>query len=113
MTIQGHGTIREHYEEALSSTHQDSISLGKSMLHWLDIIEKEFPNKNLWGLTSHYQLGLYELDNINSKLYAVIIAKENFFQIEEKLATADNEYKTHTLKTVNEAMAILKSILNS
>ena len=114
-------TLEEFYSELLASEDKILKSIGQSMLNLLAAISKESMPKNIYGLTSLYQLKLLAQDTFISAWYISIIScgYEKFFidylgDIEnDKYIRLEASNISETIKLIKLAIIKSKGWVNS
>ncbi len=101
-------TLNEYYTEIKNSV---SKSVGELMLIWIDRINSEFEDIEIWGLTSHCSLILQNENNYNSEKYIILNIIANEYQIEylipKNFAPFENAYVLGKTNSIDKAMEIL------
>lgn len=76
-------SLEGFYEELLESEHDSQI--GTAMLAFLRAFDERFPDRQVWGLTSHYQLWLLACDDWRSPWLVSVIGNASEFSVEYRM----------------------------
>ena len=111
-------SLIEFCEEFINSKEIYWQESGKLMLNWLNRIEIEIVEVEIWVLTSHFNLVLQSKDDYSSENYVVITTKKDEYHIEYLIPKEkepwENAYVKGGTKSLKEAMKMLKTaIINS
>lgn len=75
-TEQSSGTLEEFYLRFSQNDESYFVDVGKSMLRFIDVVDRLFKKTLIWGLTSHANLLLQNTDDSASPCYVVIRCSE-------------------------------------
>ncbi len=117
-TAQRSQTLIEFYNEFRNSNNTFSQKAGSQMIQWIERINNELTEIEIWGLTSHAHLILQNKDDFTSENYIVLKTGMDEFHIEyllpKDLEPWQNAYVKGATKSLDEAMKMLKkAIVNS
>ncbi|WP_055445134.1 hypothetical protein [Lacinutrix himadriensis] len=117
-TDQKSKTLTEFYNEVKNESNVISKSVGTLMLNWIERINSEFKETEIWGLTSHYHLILQTENDYTSKTYVILTIGMDEYHIEYLIPKESepwkNAYVKGATKSLETAMKMLKTaMLNS
>ncbi|MGJ8684805.1 MAG: hypothetical protein ACSHWW_09280 [Nonlabens sp.] len=117
-TDQKSKTLTEFYTEVKNESNVVSKGIGTLMLNWIERINSEFIETEIWGLTSHYHLILQTENDYTSKTYVILTTGMDEYHIEYLIPKEsepwENAYVKGATKSLETAMKMLKSaMLNS
>ncbi|QRM89272.1 hypothetical protein FG167_08510 [Lacinutrix sp. WUR7] len=117
-TDQKSKTLIEFYSELKNDSDVISKGVGTLMLNWIDKINSEFKETEIWGLTSHYHLTLQNKNDYTSKTYVVLTTGMDEYHIEylipKELEPWKNAFVKGATKSLDEAMEMLiTAMINS
>ena len=102
-------TLEEFYSDLTKEGNKiTTIDTGKSMLLFIDMINKIFRETMIWGLTSHYRLVIQAKEQWNSDWYVIVYCigtHEYYFEYLMPLEKRPWPYATvnGTAQSLNEA----------
>ena len=117
-TDQKSKTLTEFYTEVKNESNIVSKGIGTLMLNWIERINSEFIETEIWGLTSHYHLILQTENDYTSKTYVILTTGMDEYHIEYLIPKEsepwENAYVKGATKSLETAMKMLKTaMLNS
>ena len=117
-TDQKSKTLTEFYTEVKNESNVVLKGVGTLMLNWIDRINSEFKETEIWGLTSHYHLILQTENDYTSKTYVILTTGMDEYHIEYLIPKEsepwENAYVKGATKSLDKAMEMLKTaMLNS
>lgn len=117
-TDQKSKTLTEFYTEVKNEPNVVSKGVGTLMLNWIDRINSEFKETEIWGLTSHYHLILQTENDYTSQTYVILTTGMDEYHIEylipKETEPWENAYVKGATKSLDKAMEMLKiAMLNS
>lgn len=116
-TDQKSKTLTEFYTDVKNESNVVSKGVGTLMLNWIDRINSEFKETEIWGLTSHYHLILQNQNDYTSKTYVILITGMDEYHIEylipKELEPWENAYIKGATKSLDEAMEMLKTAMRN
>ena len=105
-------SLREFYLEFKISKDMQSQKLGEAMLEWIDAIDKEFKEIQIWGLTSITHLVLLSKDDWQSRWHVRLISNGDEYIIEylmpNDLAPSPRAYVKGKCNSLEEGMGMVK-----
>ena len=110
-------SLTEFYTENSDETINNSI--GEVMLKWIDRLNSELPDIEIWGLTSLYRLVLMATETYEGEWSVIIFGTENNYRVDylipkEENSPWQNAYITGTTTDFEEALKMsLIAIENS
>lgn len=114
-TDQKDQNLTEFYLELKNSTNSHYQETGTLMLNWIDRINQEFKETQIWGLTSHDYLILQTVNDYTSPIYVVLIAEMEEYYIEYLMPKEkepwENAYVKGSTKSLDQAMIMLKKAM--
>ena len=116
-TNQAKISLEEFYEDLVASGDKFSIRAGKSMIRFLQMINKTFKETQLWGLTSLYRLVIQQENDWKSDWHVIISAgaDENYrieYLIPEDKRPWENAMVQGEAKNIDEAKKYLIIAMN-
>lgn len=117
-TDQKSKSLTEFYTEVQNESNIVSKGVGTLMLDWIERINSDFIETEIWGLTSHYHLILQTENDYTSKTYIILTTGMDEFHIEYLIPKEsepwENAYVKGATKSLETAMKMLKTaMLNS
>ena len=111
-TEQKSKTLIEFYTENKNESNTFSKGAGTLMLNWIDRINTEFKETEIWGLTSHNHLILQTENDYTSESYVILTTGMDEYHIEYLIPKESepwkNAYVKGATKSLDEAMLMLK-----
>ena len=117
-TDQKSKTLTEFYTEVRNESNIVSKGVGTLMLNWIERINSEFKETEIWGLTSHYHLILQTENDYKSKNYVTLTTGMDEYHIEYLIPKEsepwEKAYVKGATKSLETAIKMLKTaMLNS
>ncbi|WP_116545446.1 hypothetical protein [Pontibacter virosus] len=110
-------TLIEFYTDLKDEGNEYYKRAGALMLQWIDKINQELLDTDVWGLTSHDHLILQNKDDYSSTAWVVLCATIDEYHIEYLLPKDDqpweNAYVKGATKSLNEAVEMVKIAIRS
>lgn len=111
-TDQKSKTLIQFYSDLKNDSNVVSKGVGTLMLNWIDRINSEFKETEIWGLTSHYHLFLQTENDNTSQTYVILTTGMDEYHIEYLIPKEsepwENAYVKGATKSLDEAMIMLK-----
>ena len=82
-------TLVGFYQEAAASDEKGTSGIGTAMLEFLQAFDERFPDRQVWGLTSHYRLWLLAEDDWRSPWFVSVIGFLGEYWVEYRMLPAD------------------------
>ncbi len=116
-TEQKSKTLIEFYTEIKNESNTFSKGAGTLMLNWIDRINSEFKETEIWGLTSHNHLILQTENDYTSESYVILTTGMDEYHIEYLIPKESepwkNAYAKGATKSLDEAMLMLKTAMRN
>lgn len=116
-TDQKSKTLTEFYNEVKNESNVISKGVGTLMLNWIERINSEFKEMEIWGLTSHYHLILQTENDYTSKTYVILTSGMDEYHIEYLIPKEsepwENAYVKGATKSLETAMKMLKTAMRN
>lgn len=116
-TDQKSKTLTEFYAELKNDSNIVTKGVGTLMLNWIDKINTEFKETEIWGLTSHYHLILQNKNDYTSKTYVILTTGMDEYHIEYLIPNEsepwENAFVKGATKSLDKAMEMLKITMNN
>jgi hypothetical protein len=116
-TEQKSKTLIEFYTEIKNESNTFSKGAGTLMLNWIDRINTEFKETEIWGLTSHNHLILQTENDYTSESYVILTTGMDEYHIEylipKEYEPWKNAYVKGATKSLDEAMLMLKTAMRN
>ena len=116
-THQKSKTLTEFYAEVKNESNVVSKGMGTLMLNWIDRINSEFKETEIWGLTSHYNLILQNENDYTSQTYVILTTGMDEYLIEylipKEFEPWEKAYVKGATKSLDEAMIMLKTAMRN
>jgi hypothetical protein len=114
-TDQKSKTLTEFYTDVKNDSSVFSKGAGTLMLNWIDRINSEFKETEIWGLTSLYHLVLQTENDYKSPRYVILTTGMDEFYIEYLIPKEsepwENAYVKGATKSLDKAMEMLKTAM--
>lgn len=111
-TDQKSKTLIEFYTDFKNESNSFLKGSGTLMLNWIDRINSEFKETEIWGLTSHHHLILQNENDYTSKIYVILTTGIDEYHIEYLIPKEsepwENAYVKGVAKSLDEAIIMLK-----
>lgn len=105
-------SLEEFYSEWVSQSNEISVSIGKSMLEIIDLIDKTFIDTKIYGLTSHaHLLLLSEDDSMSDKHVAIIANGIEEYHIEYQMTKDSQPWENATIKGTTKSIEEFKKFI--
>ena len=116
-TDQKSKTLIEFYSELKNDSNVVSKGVGTLMLNWIERINSEFKETEIWGLTSHNHLILQTENDYTSQTYVILTTGMDEYHIEYLIPKEsepwENAYVKGVTKSLDEAMIMLKTAMRN
>lgn len=116
-TDQKSKTLIEFYTEIKNDSNPFSQGAGTLMLKWIDRINSEFKETEIWGLISHNHLILQAENDYTSPTYVILKTGMEEYHIEylipQESEPWENAYIKGATKSLDEAMTMLKTAMRN
>jgi len=116
-TDQKSKTLTEFYTEVKNESNLVSNGTGTLMLNWIERINSEFKETEIWGLTSHYHLILQNQNDYTSKTYVILTTGMDEYHIEylvpKESEPWENAFVKGGTKSLDTAMKMLKTAMRN
>lgn len=107
---QPHDSLEGFYKELAKSDDVTSSQIGKTMIRWIERIEKKLPDAKIYGLTSHMQLILMPGETYREDWAVKLIGMDNHYSVQYLMPRKDspwlNAYMTGEFTDFDEAVAM-------
>ena len=107
---QTHDSLGGFYEELANSDDTTSSQIGKTMIKWIERIEKKLPDAKIYGLTSHMHLILMPGETYREDWAVKLIGMDNHYTVQYLMPRKDspwlNAYVTGEFTDFDEAVAM-------
>ena len=101
-------SLIEFYSEAATDSDFITSEIGKTMIKWIQEIERKLPDLQIWGLTSHYRLVLMATETHTGDWSVILIGQEGHYRVDYLIpldeAPWENAYITGETTTFDKAM---------
>lgn len=116
-TDQKSKTLTEFYTEIKNESNVVSKGIGTLMLNWIERINSEFKETEIWGLTSHYHLILQNQNDYTSKTFVILTTGMDEYHIEylipKETEPWENAFVKGSTKSIDTAMEMLKTAMRN
>ena len=107
---QTHDSLEGFYDELAKSDDTSSSQIGKTMIRWIERIEKKLPDTKIYGLTSHMHLILMPGETYKEDWAVKLIGMDNHYTVQYLMPRKDspwlNAYVTGEFTDFDEAVAM-------
>lgn len=107
---QTHDSLVGFYENLAKSDDTISSQIGKTMIRWIERIEKKVPDAKIYGLTSHMHLILMPGETHHDEWAVKLIGMDNHYTVQylmpRKHSPWLNAYVTGEFTDFDEAVAM-------
>jgi hypothetical protein len=105
-------TLDEFYGELSVSDETVTRQIGQTMLGLLERLRALPDDRRVWGLTSHYRLGLHACDSYETPCFVTVVALDarNYFieyLMPERVAPWPHAYVTGQARSEDEAVQMI------
>jgi hypothetical protein len=96
-------TLEEHYDQLVASDDPQSRAMGRAMIALIARLRQLDDSREVFGLTSHFQLCLLAQDTYRSPWYVKFIARDEHFVAIERRIT-DDDYERIEVSSLDAAV---------